>query len=214
MVERLQELREWITFVDLDGTLLTCNSMREFMKMLPGKLCSKKEFAAAFKVMFWIGMRSLHLISHRRMKWNLIKIARRSLNPADWEEFSNQLLKMLNKEVEAFILDKKDRGGIICIASAAPEEYTKVLGKILGFDGWIATPFSSYNEYRETRGDIKLKEIREVLENKGCKLDNFLTDHPDDLPTVEAFPAESIIVNPSAEAERIFRSKGIARFIK
>lgn len=209
---------------DLDGTLLSGNSMRIFMKNLPSLLMKKKAYSDAFKSLWWIGMRSIRLVSHKTMKWHLAEIARRNLSASDWNGLAEKMAEFVNPVVKDIIESRQrelsgnpgitgEKESAVVIASAAMEDYVKPLCRIMGYDNYIATEFTPLKfDYEEMRGESKLRAIRELLESEDLQLDTFLTDHYDDCPTVEAFPGETIIVNPSERHEALFREIGVTRF--
>lgn len=210
MVERLQKpLRETV-FVDLDGTLLNANSMKIFMRTLPGLLLKKRKPFTAIVSILWLALRGLHLVSHKRMKWHLTAIALHNLSENDWENLAHGMLGELNGQVMKYIDSKREDGYGVYIASAAPEEYTKELSRLLGFDGCLATPFTkNFSEYKELRGEEKLRAIRMSEENDSLHLKAFLTDHMDDLPTACAYPDRTILVTGDEATPAMFAKAGV-----
>lgn len=214
MVERLQGQLKGVTFVDLDGTLLTANSMHIFMRCLPGMLMKRKAIGAAIGSLWWITLRSLRMVSHRSMKWRLTKTACRHFEEVDWEALAKEMAKSLNPAVTDYIDSRRDRGCLTYIATAAAEEYTLPLCRILGYDGVLATTFTDdMADYEELNRDAKLQAIERTLEERQLRLESFLTDHTDDLPTAKAFPRLTILVGASEKTADEFRSSGITRYL-
>lgn len=214
MVERLQEPLKGTTFVDLDGTLLSANSMRIFMKRLPGILFKRRAAGSAVGVLWWNALRALRLISHRRLKWRLTKTARRLLEEEDWENLAEQLARTVNPKVASYIQSRRDLGCLTYIATAAMEEYTLPLCRILGYDGVIATQFTeNLSDYEEMNRHTKHDAIENLLKEKELRLESFLTDHKDDLPTAKAFPNLTILVGASPKTVREFHQAGITRYL-
>ncbi|MDE6021872.1 MAG: haloacid dehalogenase-like hydrolase [Muribaculaceae bacterium] len=214
MVERLQETLKGATFVDLDGTLITENSMRIFMRKLPGILLKRKAPGAAIAALWWIWLRAMRITSHRNMKWHLTRLGRRHLGESDWESIAEQITLALDPDVSNFIETRKKLGCLIYIATAAPEEYSVPLCRILGYDGVIATIFSENpGEYEEMKGYAKHDSIEHLLADAHLRLESFLTDHPDDIPTASAYPGLTIIVHPTKKTAEQFHEVGVSRYL-
>lgn len=214
MVERLQEELTGATFVDLDGTLLTANSMHTFMRRLPRMLVKKGAPGAAIGCLWWISLRSIRLLSHRTMKWHLTKTARRYLEDSDWEIMAEEILQLVNPKVSDYIKSRRDRGCITYIATAAPGEYTAPICQRLGYEGVLATQFTdNLNDYEELSRNAKHDAIERLLLTERLRLESFLTDHIDDLPTAKAFPLLTILVDASQKTADEFQSAGVTRYL-
>lgn len=214
MVERLQEPKKGVTFVDLDGTLITANSMRIFMRRLPMLLLKRKAPGGSIAALWWIWLRSVRFVSHRDMKWHLTRLARRYLKDSDWESIAEQISLELDPNVSNFIESLRKLGCLIYIATAAPEEYSIPLSSILGYDGVIATKFSDNpGEYEEIKGYAKHDSIEHLLADEHLRLESFLTDHPDDIPTASAYPGLTIIVHPTKKTAEQFHEVGVTRYL-
>lgn len=215
MVERLQDKDlTGATILDLDGTLISGNSMHIFMKRLPGLLLKRHAFSGALSTLWWTWMRSLKFMSHRKMKWHLTKTARRRLLDEDWESIAAILKGHLNPRVMEYALSRRQRGCRTYIATAALEEYAIPLSRLLGFDGAVATQFSDkFSEYEELNGYAKHDAIESLLAEEGLRLESFLTDHDDDLPTASAYPGLTIMVDPSDKSAHSFQMNGVTRYL-
>ena len=214
MGERLQEPLKGTTFVDLDGTLLSANSMRIFMKQLPGILLKRRAAGSALGVLWWNALRALRLISHRSLKWHLTKTARLHLEETDWEEIAGQLAHEVNPKVASYIQSRRELGCLTYIATAAMEEYTLPLCRLLGYDGVLATQFTEdLSDYEEMSRHAKHEAIATLLKDKELRLESFLTDHKDDLPTAKSFPNLTILVGASPRTAREFQQAGITRYL-
>lgn len=214
MVERLQEQIKGATFIDLDGTLITANSMHVFMRKLPSLLMKRRAFGAVIKTYHWIMMRSLHAIDHRNMKWHLTKIARKHLQESDWESLAHIIASNINPRVKDLVDSRRRLGCSTYIATAAMEEYTIPLCNLLGYDGVIATKFSDeIGNYEEMKGYAKHDSIEALLASEHLRLESFITDHPDDIPTASAYPGLTIVVNPTQKTADQFREVGVTRYL-
>ena len=214
MVDRLQEPLRGITFTDLDGTLLTANSMHIFMKRLPGMLMKRGALGAALGCYWQTCLRWLRLTSHRKMKWHLTDAARRHLEQEDWNELAQKMAETVNPAVSDYIAGRRDKGCLTYIVTAAAEEYAEPLCRLLGYDGVLATQFTEHaDDYTELRHDSKHAAIERLLEEKQLRLESFLTDHADDLPTAKAYPLLTILVGADKKTADEFREAGITRYL-
>ncbi|MDE6290349.1 MAG: haloacid dehalogenase-like hydrolase [Muribaculaceae bacterium] len=214
MVERLQGELKGTTFVDLDGTLLTANSMRIFMRRLPGMLMKRGAVGAALGSLWWTTLRSLRMVSHRSMKWHLTRNACRRFEESDWDILAEEMAETVNPSVRDYIESRRSRGCLTYIATAAVEEYAMPLCRLLGYDGVLATKFTDdISDYEELNSHNKHAAIERLLHDKQLRLESFLTDHTDDLPTAKAYPKLTILVGASKKTADEFREAGITRYI-
>ena len=215
MVERLQEPLKGVTIVDLDGTLLSANSMHIFMRRLPGMLMKRKAPGAAMSSLWQIGLRRMRIVSHRSMKWHLTKAARRHLLEEDWETLAEEMSAAVNPSVKDYIESRRARGCITYLATAAMEEYAEPLSRMMGYEGALTTKFTeNISEYEELNRHAKHGAIERLLNEEGLRLESFLTDHTDDLPTAKAYPNLTILVGASAKTADEFREAGITRYLR
>lgn len=214
MVERLQDALKGATIVDLDGSLISGNSMHIFMKRLPGMLMKRRAPGAAISALWQTWLRSLHIISHSSMKWHLTRIARRNLEESDWEELAEIIAQSINTHVKDLVESRRKLGCLTYIATAALEEYTLPIYRLLGYEGAIATRFTDdKTDYEEMKGDAKHQSINQLLANESLRLESFITDHPDDLPTAKAYPNLTVVVNPTQKTADQFREVGVTRYL-
>ena len=214
MVERLQDALKGATIVDLDGSLISGNSMHIFMKRLPGMLMKRHSPGAAICALWQTWLRSIHLISHRSMKWHLTKIARRHLQDSDWDSLAEVIAGSINPHVRDLVQSRRNLGCLTYIATAAAEEYTLPICRSLGYDGVLSTKFTDrLTDYKELNRHAKHNAIEKLLQDEQLRLESFLTDHIDDLPTAKSYPHLSILVGSSEKVAAEFRDAGITRYI-
>ena len=92
--------------------------------------------------------------------------------------------------------------------------YTLPLSRLLGYDGVVATRYvDKRSDYEEMRGLAKLEGIQSLLNEKRLRLESFLTDHYDDIPTAREYPGLTILVNPSRKMQRIFHHVAVTRYL-
>lgn len=214
MVERFQGYAKGATFVDLDGTLLTTNSMHVFMRRMPLTLLRRSAVWASIASLWWMSIRTMRLVSHRTMKWHLTRIAVRHYEEDDWDSLAGKLAEYTNPKVREYVESPRLKDCAVYIATAAPEEYALPLSRALGYDGAVATRLTEKkSDYNEMRGREKLEGIIELQTKEGLRVESFLTDHYDDIPTASAYPGLTILVNPSRKMAAIFRHSGVTRYL-
>lgn len=202
------------TFVDLDGTLLKGNSLRIFMKRLPGTLLRRHAPAASVASLWWMTIRLLRLIDHKGMKWHLTKIARNELLEEDWEYMAESMLENVNPQVKEYLEAPCREKCKKYIATAAPEEYALPLSRLLGLDGVVATKYAEEkSDYEEMRGLAKYEGIENLMQKERLRMESFLTDHYDDMPTARAYPGLTILVNPTRKMQALFHHIGVTRYL-
>lgn len=216
MAEQLQEMScRGATFVDLDGTLVTCNSMHIFMKRLPAVLLKRHAVGACCASLWWMGCRLMKMTSHKDMKWHLTKIARKHLLDSDWEKMATRMFENVNPLVREYVDSPSREKCAKYIATAAMEEYALPLSRLLGYEGAVATRFADEKpEYEEMRGVSKLHGIQALLNEERLRLESFLTDHYDDIPTAREYPGLTILVNPTRKMQSIFHRMGVTRYLQ
>lgn len=185
-----------MTIVDLDGTLVDCNSFTEFVKFL-FKRCP----AARLPLIKIVVCRKLRIMSHHAAKERIVPLAADCLSTNDIKEFVRFLCNRINPKVKDIIADAKE----ICLATAAPEIYTSVFASEVGISQFKATIQGN----PENKGKNKLDNLL----NSGIIFDEntiVITDHRDDLPLLKANCwGVNYIVNPSRRSLEALRQEGI-----
>jgi len=170
--------------IDLDGTLLDCNSLTKFVPRLIRILVSKGFVFQAIVICGIVVIRKLRICSHRCAKWHIMDIADRHISNADYLAFAQSLMCHIRD-----MFRQVRQSDTTILATAAPEQYARHIAETNNFDYCIATPMSNTcAEYAETRGQGKLNALISLLaehpELDGSHLHLF-TDHPDDSPLIE-----------------------------
>lgn len=185
-----------MTIVDLDGTLVDCNSFTEFVKFL-----FKRFPAARFPLIKIVVCRKLRMMSHHAAKERIVPLAADLLSPSDIKEFVKILCDKVNPKVKEIIADAKE----ICLATAAPEIYASIFASEVGISQFTATVQGN----PENKGTHKLDNLL----NSGIIFDEntiVITDHRDDLPLLKAnCRGVNYIVNPSRRSLEALRQEGI-----
>lgn len=184
--------------VDLDGTILKGNSMREMIKFMLREGVKACDAVTVWKLLYWLCLRRTRLLTHRRMKFPIHRLASEfMLGRGRLERFLPILETLINSAVMDKIADLKNQGCKIIIATAAPDIYMPHFAKILNADFFTATPLTDTVEgYIENRGEHKLLRVKEIAENNGYRIRCVITDHKDDLPLLEIEGVERVLVSP------------------
>lgn len=179
-----------IVLVDLDGTLVEGNTWRFFAAlMLRRALRSVRPWRAITPGAMMI-LRKLHLISHIRLKRFFMLRSRRILSDSDLERFAADMAKRFNPKVMEIITAKRKSGSLIVLATAAAGEYAPLIGRLAGINDTLCTPQAAKRTpYIECRGERKADAAERFAEARKLPVTLVITDHPDDFPLFNRFPA-------------------------
>ncbi|MCM1139689.1 MAG: haloacid dehalogenase-like hydrolase [Muribaculum sp.] len=187
--------------VDLDGTLLRGNSLREMIKfMLHESLC-KFEYGTFIKITVLLSLRKAGLINHRQLKHPIHRISRKWMTKENrLHRFADILNSLINQDVYNLIENIRQKGTKVVIATAAPDIYMPHLLARLSYDEYTATPFmTKLTDYEENRGNNKRRNLEALAKIRGWKITHVITDHVDDIPILMLPVRERILVSPSDE---------------
>ena len=173
-----------VYIIDLDGTLLTCNSFNRFVVWTVSTLGQRHKFADTLRILLIVLGRKLRFYSHRAAKWRILEITKRHFLPLDYREFASYVTNY----VRPFFYDLP-QDSVKNLATAAPEQYASEIADLLEFNYCIATRMTrTLKSYEETRRVHKKTEVRKLIEHtsslQGRPL-HFYTDHKDDTPLAE-----------------------------
>ncbi len=185
-----------MVIVDLDGTLVGCNSFTEFVKFV-----FRRHPGVRLFLILTVMRRKLRLISHHEAKERILSRARGFITVKDLDDFTGFLYSRINLKVLDIV--KSDSHAIL--ASAAPELYARPFGRKAG----ISVISASRPHETENRGERKLADVI----RQGAVFDRntvVITDHHDDLPLLKANKEGlNYIVKPSRKSIGILLREGI-----
>lgn len=195
-----------LAVVDLDGTLLKGNSLRRFIPFLLRHLQSQRQFLATFKLLTLMALRSVRIISHRRMKHPIHRHAERMTR-----EDMAQFISLLLGDIDMQLLDSlRASGSRLLLATAAPYPYSRPLAEVLGFDGCIATHYTPrLSDYEECRGERKAKMALDFARHNQLEATMVVTDHSDDLPLLRLDNIKRLLVNPSEKLTTALKTENL-----
>lgn len=198
-----------LAVVDLDGTLISNNSFKVWLKVLIFYSLKKLDLINLFKILFIILFRLFRIYSRSEMKSYLLSISIRSKYSRDvQEEIACQCITFLRNNLIVKI--NEAHFDYIAIASAAPLFYLEsIIEKTnLPANIIIGSSFKD-NKYFECVGENKKSEISKIVRqfNEKCKI-YFYTDHYEDLPTA-TIADEIFLVDPSDITIKKFNQSNI-----
>lgn len=160
--------------VDLDGTLVSCNSFTKFVKFLYCKYPSLR-----MRLVPIVLRRKLRLISHHQAKEEIINLALPVISTQAISEFVDSLMRYVNDGVVDMTANIPRK----ILATAAPEIYVKIIAQRMGFSEYCATRPG----LPENCGEEKLRNVLKL----GVVFDEntlVITDSSDDAPLMKANP--------------------------
>lgn len=182
-----------ITVVDLDGTLVRCNTLRVYLRLgLQMAPWYRRVGIAALLI-----ARRLRLISHERMKYPALRLAGQS--PELRERFVAEVKLQINSDVISFIQQRQQAGDEILIATAAAAFYVPWICDY----SYVASPWGG----PDLRGERKACRVARMLSESNSGIYAVLTDNSSDLPLCRLAReqgAEVLLVNPNPHSARTF----------
>lgn len=181
-----------LTVVDLDGTLVRGNTLHVFMRCALKAMIRQKRLYSAMRLCTLAVLRKMHIISHRRMKFDLLNMAHID------DSFKNEFVRTIKLMIRHSVSDELDRcrrdGSKILLATAAADIYVPWIWN----EDYIATPIHDNPDRIECRGIVKARAVSQYAEKNGMKIHTVLTDHIDDLPLLSLPGVRRVLVAPSA----------------
>lgn len=184
--------------VDLDETLYRINTFYYFYKFLLKNSLKKLDLKLFFVLMFAALGRVLRVISHKKLKYTVLKNTKIA---------ATEIASFL-KEIEIYkrqdLLDEFLAYELKILATGAPGIYAEEIAVKNGFDACLATTYKgeSFSFFTENLKEEKSNQVSMLLQQKGYpNIDVLITDHEDDFPLIK-IAKHSLIVNPSAKLSK------------
>lgn len=163
--------------IDLDGTLVRCNSFSLYVRQMMWHCPMMMVYAA---------MRKLRLISHARAKQLIMAV-----NVTD--TMVDAFVDVLQTYVRAELL-KHDADEVVVLATAAPNMYAEILAQRFGIKYCVASNVGA----PENKGEEKCESVKALLKRENLELYRVITDHVDDYPLLrENVNGCNVLINPS-----------------
>lgn len=198
--------------VDLDGTMLACNSWPVFARAVLRQLMSTRRRATALALAALLTARKLRLISHSAVKYRFARCSQ-SFPDSFHDRLVGQLEGEVNTRVRHLVDSYVKQGYVPVLATAAAGEYAVPLGRRLGFAHITSTPRAGggSREYQECVGERKADMVSRLMQEAGLTPAAVVTDHWHDLPLLRRFSScRRYLVAPGRETlARIGDTDGI-----
>lgn len=194
--------------VDLDGTLIECDTFRQYSIDILRHLAARREW----RVLMTLGTIILRLvfgsISRREFK-RLMLITTEPYADEDFlTEFSFKMYRRRNPKVMDVIRYYQDRDYLVAVATSAPDNYAKRVASLLHIEHCIATPATVTGSWVDLEGDDKAAAVNAFLAARDGELATVLTDACDDLPLLILNRGRNILVSPDQKTlERLERAR-------
>lgn len=212
MVDGYEKVKAGCAVVDVDGTVIRGNSMREMMKFMLRSAVAEGNLRLAATLAWRMMLRGLRLISHREMKHPIhLRASEYMADNGRMGRFMRRIMAKTHPGVMELLADLRKNGVKILLATAAPDIYVAALADALGADGYTAThAASTLDEYLENRGMEKLVRAERYASERGWSISCVVTDHKDDLSLLLLPGVRRVLVAPGAE---LCRSLDEARIV-
>ncbi len=193
--------------VDLDGTLIECDTFRQYTIDMLRYIAGRREWRAVMT----LGTIMLRLvfgsISRREFK-RLVLIATEPYADEEFlTRFSFKMYSRRNPKVMDVIRYYQDRDFLVAVATSAPDNYASRVAQLLHIEHCIATPSTVTDRWIDLEGDDKAAAVNAFLAAHDGELATVLTDACDDLPLLIINRGRNILVSPDQKTlERLERA--------
>jgi phosphoserine phosphatase len=180
MVVGHEDMTNRLVAVDLDGTYVRGNTLHIYISEALRYNLRHLRIDRVAGMSALLALRKLGLISHTTMKFGCLRLSGRSEELL--KQFVERVNSRINRDVAKLIDDYAARGAKILLASAAADFYVKALWH----GDYVATQFDNNPKHIECRGAVKVDRVKRRAAELGATLYVVITDHPDDLPLLDA----------------------------
>ncbi len=198
--------------IDLDGTLLSTNTFRDYLSYCGSAALHNFQFGICFSILWWVMLRKLRFVSHSRMKQALLdRTAAFIRQKSRLDHFAEQEVTHLNVPVQRAVEPYRIRGHLPVLATAAPAFYAHAIAEFLNMDLCCGTLLPSevvIGEWKENVGQHKVEALQRLLQVHKAELDVVITDHSDDLPLLNSNTSGRNIVVGASPASLAAIEKG------
>lgn len=192
--------------IDLDQTLLRCNSFPKWISFLLKKSISTVRLDLFLTIGIFSLLRLLRFISHSTYKRKISSLP----IPKDWNEtFSKELTGHFQNSVIDYVktIYKSNPSLKLILSTAAPANYVEPLSKYFPFS-FHQVFASSFKEdsFIDHAGLNKAISFTQAYGDIQCEL--FITDHHTDIPMMK-LSNKVMLVNPSHATLRMLEANDI-----
>lgn len=201
MVYRFEAMTPTVV-IDLDGTLLDCNTFRMYIVAMTKHMAARCRIYDLIVVTLFVALRGVRVISHAKMKRQVLKTTDKYATEEWLREFSMRLFAYRNNRVMDVIRYYKEKAYGVIIATAAPANYATWIADRVHVGVCLATSMDVDGDWEEFSGERKLEGVMKYLDKSGGELATVVTDHYDDLPLLKHNLGRNIIISPSKKTLR------------
>lgn len=141
-----------VNAIDLDKTLIPFDSFR--------RLLLNEIQRGDFRILSFVILRQLRLISGRRLKKICVDHLKRNRKKVFFENYACTLIKEINQDVKAIIDKETNQNTKNVLVSASPDLYVSILVIKLGWEG-CGSKFSESGEFIHLFGEGKIDYFQE-----------------------------------------------------
>lgn len=198
--------------VDLDGSLMNTNTFQKYIVFIIKEAALVCRFDIVITLFYWVTLRKCRCITHEKMKYHILVKTCFFMNSQRLELFVDWLMNDINVSVRNILEAKKEQGYYICLSTAAPENYVRIISERLGLDGFCASsvPVDKEGDWYENVRDMKKNKTLNFLKDRDIKISVLMTDHYDDLPLLCENKDYNYLVNPSLKTLKSCRMAGVS----
>lgn len=210
-----------IAVLDIDGTLINCQTQMEFLKFLFER--GDVDVLYFIKIYLWFALYRLKIISNLKSiyRFGLKYFVDKKTTDVDEliEKFiSEKILSRIFHDSFSFISSLKDEGNFILLLSSASEPMVARLSKLFQADDYICTKLEIVNgrytgnvEGEIVEGDIKTSMLTKYFNLKGFVADSAraYADQKSDISMLKIV-GKGYVVNPSSRLMQIALNESLA----
>lgn len=198
--------------IDLDGTLLSTNTFRDYLSYCGHASLYGFRFDIALSILWWVILRKVCIISHSQMKRALLRRTSVFMNrKGRLDQFVERELVYLNPEAQHLMESYRNRGYLLILCTAAPGFYAQQIADYCHIDLCCATPLPSeivLGQWNECVGQHKVDALSRMLRVHKAELEVVITDHHDDIPLLNYnLNGRNVVINPSAKTLRMLQQE-------
>ncbi len=182
-----------VYIMDLDGTMLSTNSFPHWVMYLARApfphIGRRRRLFISLSALGMLAQRKLRLTGHERFKWGLQRLWQSATDGdmgAGAQAFTDRMTAYIRPELSPVL--RAVAGGRIdaLLATAAPADYARTLGRAVGFAHVLATADTRLRGEPSNVGTQKCQAVLQFLASRGWQNRRriLFTDHEDDLPLI------------------------------
>ena len=178
------------------------------MKFLFLEELKQFHFTSVIKILNIIFLRLTKNITHREMKFRILKLSEKNISKQQINTFVDTLDVYVNQTILTKLQDVSTR---TLLATAAPLLYAQAIKEKYHFNDVIATEYTHVEEWRENIKEEKKKSYLKLLHDKAIDPKKVIlySDHHDDLPLMKISDF-TYLVHPSKSTKNAAKDANIS----